>query len=84
MSTVRITNITPEDRAAIGERARERGLTISAYLLALVHEDLDLAVKRRWFADVAATRGTIGVDAAALIREAREERAAQLDRLSRR
>jgi antitoxin FitA len=53
MGALQVKNIPPDLHDAIRRRAAEQGLTVSDYILELVHRDLAVPSQREWFAELA-------------------------------
>ncbi len=65
----------PEDvHDAVRRRAEEEGLTLRAYLLAVIERDLALPSRAAWLRELATLEPVTGIDASRAVREAREER----------
>ena len=77
MGQVQVRNVPPEVHEALRDRARGEGMSMSAYVLKLIMEDLELPTQREWLALVKHSE-PVDVDSAAAVREARTEREAEL------
>lgn len=55
MSNLQIKNVPPELHAALAERARSRGLTMSQYVLRLLDRDLTRPTIEDWLVGLAAS-----------------------------
>lgn len=80
MGNIQIKNVPDDVHEEVRRRAAEAGSTLRDYVLRLIRADQALPTTAEWLAQVAAREPVdlSGVDVAALIREGREERAADL------
>jgi hypothetical protein len=79
MSIIQVKNVPPAMHGELRRRASQEGLTIRDYVLKLIERDQRLPSKADWLDRVAELEPvSVSQSAAEMIREAREERDAEL------
>ncbi len=79
MGNLQIKDVPAEPHAQLKKRAAEAGMSQRDYVLRLIERDLRLPSKAEWLRRVRAHPPTPDFDSAALIRESRAERDAELE-----
>jgi hypothetical protein len=80
VSNIQVKDVSPAMHSELRRRADQEGLTIRDYVLRLIEKDQRLPSKRDWLDRVAGLEPVeVSQSAAELVREAREERARELD-----
>lgn len=79
MGNLQIKGVPEEMHAELKRRAAEAGVTLRDYVFDLIRRDLALPSKREWLRLLQSDPSTPDFDSAALIREIRDERMAELD-----
>jgi hypothetical protein len=74
MSAIQVKAVPSDVHEAARRRAAEQGLSLSAYILALVRRDLAIPTQQQWFAELAEREPVEGVDALREVHAARAER----------
>lgn len=83
MSAIQVRNVPDNLHERLRARAKAERMSLSEYVLDVLERDLALPSPREW-AELLETREPVEIDAAAAIRQPREERDAQLAAATRR
>jgi plasmid stability protein len=83
MPALQVRDLPPDIHRRLRERARDERMSISDYVLELLERDLALPTRREW-AERLAARQAVETDAAAAVREGREERDREIAEARRR
>jgi hypothetical protein len=78
VSNLQIKDLPEDMHAELRRRAADEGLTLRDYVLRLIERDLALPSKAEFLRRLQSRPTNPGIDGAAAVREAREERMAEL------
>jgi hypothetical protein len=85
VSIIQLKNVPERMHAEVRRRAEQEGLTMRDYVLRLIEKDQRLPSKRDWLDRIAELEPVdVSQSAAEIVREGREERERELDRLGSR
>jgi hypothetical protein len=85
MSIIQLKNVPEHMHSEVRRRAQQEGLTMRDYVLRLIEKDQRLPSKRDWLDRVAELEPVeMSQSAAETVRESRDERARELDRVGSR
>jgi len=83
VGAIQVKNVPEGLHDRLRDRAGAEGITIAQYVMRVIERDLALPSQREWLAGVRELEPVAGLDAAAAVRQGREQREEQLDRALR-